>query len=135
MNDDVRALVDAADDMGSEPGSWEAITVGRARTGEPGLTVHEVSRTDVLEMRDERGQLVGFLRQWRDRAGGPGPMVVAVAPGHQRQGIGTTLVREALTRWGVAPSVQRFTEGSRALAEAVMREPLVLDGPVARPTP
>lgn len=109
--------------------SWESQVVQYPEVGAPGIGYHrgdmsefygEGAHVDNLLYRDEAGEVVGILNYY-PRAFIPwereGNVNVFVHPGHRREGIATALVTEALRRWDIDPTAQRFTRAGRAMCE------------------
>lgn len=78
---------------------------------------------DCLLWRDEGGILRGILNHYpfESRWEKIGNVNVWVAPGHQRQGIGTRLVEEAMNRWPIDFQQQRYSAEGVALYEGLRR--------------
>lgn len=77
-----------------------------ARLGEP------LAFIDCLLYRDEDGLLVGILNHYPDSNSEiehAGNANIWVKPDHQRQGIGTALLKEAMRRWDLDLEQQNYT--------------------------
>ncbi|OXM69600.1 GNAT family N-acetyltransferase [Amycolatopsis vastitatis] len=118
--------------------SWPSQAAQYPQSGPPGISYFrgDVSESfgsgayvDCLLMRDVDGVLVGILNHYpqdlppHERAGA---VSIRVRPDRQRRGIGTHLLKEAMTRWRVQIYRQRFTPSGAAFAEALLRREVVL---------
>jgi GNAT superfamily N-acetyltransferase len=61
---------------------------------------------------------IGTVMEYVERAGN---INITVDPAHQRKGIGTKLLREALDRWPINLEKQMYTEEGAALIDAAIR--------------
>jgi ribosomal protein S18 acetylase RimI-like enzyme len=100
--------------------SWESQARQYAYRDAPGISLerHHLgewphwTQIDCLLYRDEEGLLVAILNHYVDsnnpeeRAGNCN---LWVKPSHQRRGIGTALLRDAMQRWDIDFEQQRFT--------------------------
>jgi GNAT superfamily N-acetyltransferase len=128
--------------IGREVFDWASQVCQYDRRGEPGFTeeVHPLNGATVhcLLWRDQDGLLRGILNYYPDdvpgerithrgvtfRMGGEkaGNANIWVDPNHRGKGIGTMLAREAIARYRIDITQQRFTAAGAALAEKLMRE-------------
>lgn len=97
--------------------------------GQPGVsyypgTLPSGNVVDCLLYRDQGGILRGILNyygfdsQWEKT----GNVNVWVQPGHQRQGIGTALIAEAVERWDIDFNQQRYSRAGAELAAQWLRK-------------
>lgn len=108
--------------------SWGSQVCQYPYKGEPGISYQEgpipSGIVHCLLYRNEKGHVRGilnyfdFLTEWEK----PGNVNIWVHPRHQGEGIGTALWNEAVRRWGVTLSGQRFTEAGAKFAEALHRK-------------
>jgi len=128
--------------IGREAFSWESQVCQYARRGEPGFTeeVHPLNGGTVhcLLWRDQDGLLRGILNYYPTGAHGetmthngvvfrmggekPGNANIWVDPRHRGKGIGTMVAREAISRYGIDITQQRFTPAGVALTEKLLRD-------------
>lgn len=109
---------------------WESQAQQYPRRGPEGISyfageIPEINYTVDCLLYRERGILVGILNHYPadqlpwEKAGN---VNVWVHPDYQRRGIGTALVAEAVTRWGINFDQQRYTEQGAALANSFHHE-------------
>ena len=114
--------------------SWETQVGQYPATGAPGLGyfpgVTRLGTIDCLLWRNEAGEVVGILNHYPFRTPEgqePGSINIWVAPGWQRRGIASRLADEALRRWPIDLSQQRFTaEGAEATRRWARRKGAVI---------
>jgi GNAT superfamily N-acetyltransferase len=112
--------------------TWESQAEQYPPTGQPGVSYFRGDMSDgfgpgahidCLLFRDASGVLVGILNHYPmdfppyEQAGN---VLVIVREDRQRRGIGTRLVREAMTRWPVDPYAQRYTQPGADFVRALM---------------
>lgn len=119
--------------------SWRSQASQYAYRDTPGLSCerHSVGAlgaltiVDCLLWRDADGLLRGILNHYPDGAlrypdratvEEPGNITIWVDPQRQRQGIATTLLREAMRRWKIDFDQQRYTPAGLALIEKFKRQ-------------
>jgi GNAT superfamily N-acetyltransferase len=109
--------------------SWESQAAQYAFRSEPGIHLerHHVGELgnqtviDCLLSRDEMGMLIGILNHYADNNSEleqEGNINIWVKPDHQRQGVGTALIAEAVRRWGIDFNQQRYTNEGFALIQS-----------------
>lgn len=103
--------------------SWESQAGQHDYRGQPGIHLERRSlgmpgagdfiQIDCLLYRDKRGLLVGILNHHSHDGNNPaereGDITMWVDPHHQRQGIGTALLLDAMHRWRIDLARQRYT--------------------------
>ncbi len=103
--------------------SWESQAEQHDYRGQPGIHLErrhlgtpgagDFIQLDCLLYRDKRGLLVGILNHHAHDGNNPldreGSISMWVKPGHQRQGIGTALLLDAMQRWRIDLARQRYT--------------------------
>jgi GNAT superfamily N-acetyltransferase len=111
--------------------SWESQCGQYPERGPKGISyfrgeIPELQQyVDCLLYRDENGALQGILNHypfdndWETK----GNFNIWVAPGHFRQGIGTALLGEAVSRWDIDFHQQKYSEAGAALVNAFLRKP------------
>jgi GNAT superfamily N-acetyltransferase len=111
--------------------SFEEMAPHHAVHGRPGLGQERLTWwvwvIDCLLYRDDKGALVGILYHYvkpeapdeREWAPYPGCVDVWVKPNCQRRGIGAKLLLEAVLRFGVNLSKQRYTPAGWRMAKRV----------------
>lgn len=91
---------------------------------DPALAGPRITVTDCLLFRDAEGTLIGILNHYDGRSPleKKGGINIWVRPDRQRQGVGTSLVIEALRRWDdMLPESQRYTEAGLAFLKSLIR--------------
>src|SRR3954468_22976709 len=113
--------------------SWESQAKQYAYRDTPGINLErhhlgefpDWTQIDCLLCRDENGLLIGILNYYLDSSNPleqAGNVNVWVKPSHQRQGIATKLLLDALTRWDIDPNQQRYTEQGADWIAAVIKK-------------
>jgi ribosomal protein S18 acetylase RimI-like enzyme len=112
--------------------SWQSQAAQYAYRDAPGIRLerHSIGElgfmtlVDCILYRDEDGLLVGILNHYVD-SNNPeeqaGNCNIWVKPSHQRRGIGTALLKDAMERWDIDFEQQRFTSQGLLFFDALCR--------------
>lgn len=123
------------DSIGSNVGdasvlSWDSQARQYPPLDEPGIHYFRAELgdgrwVDCLMRYDDAGRLVGILNHYPQDIPpyeSEGGINVWVHPERARQGIGSSLIMEALQRWELRGDPQRFSEGGARLAQAMVEK-------------